>query len=168
MTNLKQKIELWVKSNFHVGGSREVRYCCIFVLKGDTFLIVTTYFKLACNTYIGNTQQYCKKRIGADLSDVKNIITSVPKKSSITVLFLSHRHLQQNKALLTMFIHGHRSLVEKKRILSTNENHLGLVFTRHLKKGVGSSRLLLLVKVVLEQQLLVLKILALYIQILGF
>ena len=67
-----------------------------------------------------------------------------------------------------MFIHGHRSFVEKKRILSTSENHLGLVFTRDLKKGVGSSRLLLLVKVVLEQQLLVLKILALYIQILGF
>ena len=143
-----------------MGGSREVRYCCIFVLKGDIILIITTYFKLVCNTYIGNTQQYCKKRIGAHLSDVKNIITSVPKKSSITVLFLSHRHLQQNKALLTMFIHGHRSFVEKKtRILGTSEIHLGLVFTRDLKKGVGSSRLLLLIKVVLEQPLLVLIIL---------
>ena len=67
-----------------------------------------------------------------------------------------------------MFIHGHRSFVEKKtRILGTSEIHLRLVFTRDLKKGVGSSRLLLLVKVVLEQHLLVLIILGLYIQILG-
>ena len=67
-----------------------------------------------------------------------------------------------------MFIHGHRSFVEKKtRILGTSEIYLGLVFTRDLKKGVGSSRLLLLVKVVLEQHLLVLLILGLYILILG-
>ena len=68
-----------------------------------------------------------------------------------------------------MFLHGLRSFVEKKtRILSISEIHLGLVFTRDLKKEVGSSRLFLLVKVVLEQPLLVLKILGLYIQILEF
>ena len=68
-----------------------------------------------------------------------------------------------------MFIHGHRSFVEKKtRILSTSEIHLGLVFTRDLKRGVGSSWHLLLVQIVLEQPLLVLKILELYIHILGF
>ena len=68
-----------------------------------------------------------------------------------------------------MFIHAHRSFVEKKtRILSTSEIHLGLVFTRDLKRGVGSSWRLLLVQIVLEQPLLVLKILELYIHILGF
>ena len=70
---------------------------------------------------------------------------------------------------MSTFIHGHCSFVEKKpRNLGTSEIHLGLVFTRDLKKGVGSSWLFLLVKVVLEQPLLVLKILELYIHILGF
>ena len=65
----------------------------------------------------------------------KILLPLFQKKSSITIPFLSQRHLQQNKALLTMFIHGHRSFVEKKtRILSTSEIHLGLVFTRDLKK----------------------------------
>ena len=79
----------------------------------------------------------------------------------------SQNDLQQIKALLSSFIHGHRSFVEKKRVLGTSEIHHGLVFTRDLKKGVGASRLLLLIKVVLEQPLLVLIILGLYIQILG-
>ena len=80
----------------------------------------------------------------------------------------SQNFLQQIKALLSTFIHGHRSFVEKKtRNLGTSEIHLGLVFTRDLKKGVGSSWLFLLVKVVLEQPLLVLIILALSILILG-
>ena len=69
---------------------------------------------------------------------------------------------------MSTFIDGHRSFVEKKpRILGTSEIHLGLVVTRDLKKGVGSSWLLVLVKVVLEQPLLVLIILGLSILVLG-
>ena len=69
---------------------------------------------------------------------------------------------------MSTFIDGHCSFVEKKpRILVTSEIHLGLVVTRDLKKGVGSSWLLVLVKVVLEQPLLVLIILGLSILVLG-
>ena len=61
---------------------------------------------------------------------------------------------------MSTFIHGHRSFVKKKEFS---------VFTRDftVKKAVGSSWLLVLVKVVLEQPLLVLIILELSILVLG-
>ena len=51
--------------------------------------------------------------------------------------------------------------------LGTSEIHLGVVYTRDLNKGIDSSWLLVLVKVVLEQLLLVLIILGLPLLVLG-
>ena len=85
--------------------------------------------------------------------------TSVSKKLNDRTFFVS-KNLQQIKALLSTFIHGYCSFVKKKEFS---------VFTRDftVKKAVGSSCLLVLVNVVLEQPLLVLIILELSIPLLG-